>query len=295
MRQKYMNVKFHSGSLALIQRANEIITEYGNQGYVLTIRQLYYQLVARDVIPNNLNSYKRLASIMNDARLAGLSDWDAIEDRTREFVVRNHWNSPGEVLRASAEQYHEDLWASQPSRVFVIVEKEALVGVLERVCYQYDIPLLAARGYPSVTVLRDFAISNMARARRQGQKIHVLHLGDHDPSGIDMTRDLVERISMFHNHAPWSLERIALNMDQIEELDPPENPAKTTDARFDAYMAEFGSSSWELDALPPDYINQLVKDEVDPLIDWDLWDQAKERINNAKERLLKIADDFDNQ
>lgn len=293
MRQKYMNVKFHSSSLALIGKANEIVQEYLNQGYVLTIRQLYYQLVARDVIPNNLNSYKRVTSIMNDARLAGLSDWDAIEDRTREFVIRNHWTSPGEVLRASAEQYHEDLWADQPTRVFVIVEKEALVGVLERVCYQYDIPLLAARGYPSVTVLRDFAISNMARARRAGQRIHVLHLGDHDPSGIDMTRDLTERISMFHNHAPWSLERIALNMDQIDELDPPENPAKTTDARFEAYMNEFGSSSWELDALPPDYINNLVKENVDPLIDWEKWDETKERIKSAKDRLIEIADNFE--
>ncbi|WP_321798440.1 hypothetical protein [Burkholderia sp. BCC1988] len=224
-KQCYQEKRFRADTLDLIETINSIVDEYESQGYVLTTRQLYYQLVARDIIPNNLQEYKRAAAIINDAKLAGLIDWDMLEDRTRSFVRRGRWTSPTSIIEACAEQYHQDMWVGQSRRVFVIVEKEALVGVLERVCHRYDTPLLAARGYPSSTVLREFAINDILPAMREGQSGLVLHLGDHDPSGIDMTRDLLERLRTFGGHT-FDLKRIALNIQQVEELQPPRKPGQ---------------------------------------------------------------------
>lgn len=286
--------KFSDERMSMINTIDDIVTEYQEQGYRLTTRQVYYQLVARGMIENTLQSYKRVASLINEAKLAGLLDWSGLEDRTRDFITRSHWTSPGEIIRASANQYHEDLWSNQSQRIFVIIEKEALVGVLESLCNRYDIPLLAARGYPSGSVLYDFAQSHLIPATRKRQRCHILHLGDHDPSGIDMTRDLTDRLDMFtYTSALVSLERIALNMSQVEEMNPPENPAKTTDSRFAQYIKKYGRSSWELDALQPRYLNQLVEEKISNRIDWDDWEKKESEINSRRSALQDVADRFD--
>lgn len=293
-KQCYVPKEFRNDTLALIELMNRIIAEYQRQGYVLTVRQLYYQLVARDIIRNTLQEYKRVAGIINDAKLAGLVDWDAIEDRTREFIQRQRWEDGASILRTAAKGFHMDMWVSQETRLFVIVEKEALVGVLENTCRSYDIPLLAARGYPSGSVLREFAKTHLADARYGGQGVVILHLGDHDPSGIDMTRDLQERLNLFHE-GHVTVNRIALNMQQVEEERPPENPAKTTDSRFAQYMREFGESSWELDALSPTYLNNLLEEQITPFIDEAAWDARREEIQATQTKLLSIADNFDEE
>lgn len=287
MRQHYQDIAFRRESLNQIIVLNQILDEYRELGFKLTVRQLYYQMVARDYIPNTERSYKNITRLVNDGRLAGLIDWDMIEDRTREFVTRSRWTSPAAIVSACASQYHEDMWEPQDHRVFVIIEKEALVSVLERVCRNYDVPLLAARGYPSVSVLREFASQHV---RLADQQIQIIHLGDHDPSGMDMTRDLISRISMLSGYDDFELDRIALNMDQIEELNPPPNPAKTTDARFKAYRAEFGSSSWELDALPPTYLEELVEGKIKSFIDEDRWAESEARVYEGREKLNQIAE-----
>lgn len=295
MKQFYRDINFRPHSLRMIDDINEIIDEYQAQNYVLTVRQLYYQLVARDIIENTMRSYKNTASLINDARIAGKIDWDAIEDRTREFITRNRWESGKELLEASARQYHMDMWEGQDRRVFVIVEKEALTGVLEPTCYGWDVPLLAARGYPSASVIREFANSVVIPALEDGQNILCLHLGDHDPSGIDMSRDLIERIEMFvgdQGGCDFELRRIALNMPQVEELNPPPNPAKMTDARFKAYKKKFGTVSWELDALQPDYLTKLLVKHITQEIDPGPWNERKDEIAAVKERMLEVAEQF---
>jgi hypothetical protein len=236
-KQWYKDFPFQRPTLERIALINTIIDEYVKAGYVLTVRQLYYQLVARGHIENTERSYKRTTNLVNDARMAGLMDWDAIEDRTRAFIRRSRWTSGGDILAGCAQQFHMDMWANQSSRVFIIVEKEALAGVLERSAKTFDAPLLAARGYPSSSVLREFALADLIACRRNKQTAQILHLGDHDPSGIDMSRDLCDRLELFSG-ARVSFERIALNMDQIEDQQPPPNPAKTTDARFQSYAEQ---------------------------------------------------------
>ncbi|MGK2884396.1 MAG: hypothetical protein ACSLE8_06405 [Rhodococcus sp. (in: high G+C Gram-positive bacteria)] len=273
---------------------NSIIATYQQQGYMLTVRQLYYQLVARALIPNTEQSYKRVASVINDGRMAGLIDWDAIEDRTRDVVVRSRWTSGESIVRAVADQYHMDMWEGQQHRLFVIVEKEALAGVMQGVCNRYDVPLLAARGYPSVTVVRDLVLQHLVPAIRNDQSPIILHLGDHDPSGIDMTRDLQDRIEIFleNEGINHQLKRIALNMHQITETGAPPNPAKTTDSRFAEYLKKYGHESWELDALEPAYLDELVKINIEQHIDWGAWNDRKEEIEHVKVKLNRVADNF---
>ena len=201
MREFYVETKFRQDSLTMIAKIEQIMREYVADGYMLTVRQLYYQLVARDIIPNTERSYKNTVRLVNEARLAGLLDWDAIEDRTRGFLRVPSWTSGKAILESSAAQFHMDMWVDQPCRIYCIVEKEALAGVLQRVCSKYDIPLLAARGYPSASVLREFAKAELMSST---QRILILHLGDHDPSGIDMSRDLRSACASSRAAAPSS-------------------------------------------------------------------------------------------
>ncbi len=288
--ERYRRFNFSDSTLDLIGTMNSIIDKYMDQGFVLTVRQLYYQLVAGGIIENSQKSYKRITSIANDARLAGKMDWDAIEDRTRSFVRKTRWVNGAQILEAAAESFHVDMWKRQPRRVFVIIEKEALVGVLSPTCQKFDTPILAARGYPSCTVLRDFAIEDILPALDE-QDITVLHLGDHDPSGIDMTRDLTERVSLFCGQSV-ELVRLALTMEQVEERQPPPNPAKTTDSRFKQYRDEYGDESWELDALPPEYLVNLVETEILDRIDGRQWDADLRRVADIQSRIRKAAESF---
>lgn len=286
----YVERKFSADSLAIIEKANEIIGEYSAAGYDLTLRQLYYQFVSRDLIPNNLRSYKRLGSIINDARLAGLIDWDHITDRTRNLARQASWRSPAEIMEAVAEQYRIDKWEGQRFRPEVWIEKEALAGVFERVCHELQIPYLSCRGYTSQSEM--WAAGQRLRGwMRGGYKPIIFHFGDHDPSGIDMTRDIRDRLKMFMGGI--ELQRLALNMDQVEEFSPPPNPAKTTDSRFDGYIAEFGEESWELDALDPDTLAGMVRNAVLSIRDEDLWEERVQEEEEQKRLLQAVADKWD--
>lgn len=292
-KQFYKHVDFRGDTIDLIATMNTICDEFMAQGFVLTVRQLFYQLVVRSFIPNTERSYKRVTSVANDARLAGLMDWDAIEDRTRSFITRGRWDSGNEILTNVAKQFHMDMWTEQEHRVFVIVEKEALAGVLEGVCRKFDMPLLAARGYPSGTVLREFANVALMAAYEVDQQPVILHLGDHDPSGIDMSRDLAERLELFSDmHGTVEFHRIALNMPQIEQQKPPPNPAKVTDSRFESYAAKFGDESWELDALSPNYLAKLVERHALKFIDKAKWAERIEEIAEVRGRLETVAAEF---
>lgn len=295
MKQQYKEIALRGSSMRMIELINTIIDTYQMQGYVLSVRQLYYQLVARDLIPNTEQSYKRTASIINDGRLAGLIDWDAIEDRNRDIEMRTRWESASSIINACADSFHMDLWEGQANRVFVIVEKAALAGVLSRVCRTYDVPLLAARGYPSVSIVREMVREHFAPTIFEQCPV-ILHFGDHDPSGIDMTRDLRERIELFAQEYiddggfEPDVQRIALTMKQVDEKKPPPNPAKTTDSRFEDYMRKFGHESWELDALEPAYLADLVQQHIVANIDNDdAWDERKRLVADKRKRLINTA------
>ena len=286
-REIYIERSFSAASTAIIQTANDICENYAQQGYDLSLRQLYYQFVSRALLPNTEQNYKRLGSIISDARLAGLLDWDYIKDRGRETTQNSHWNNPGEILDACAKQFRVDLWKGQPNHVEVMVEKQALEGVLEPVCKKLDIPFTANKGYSSSSAMYEVA-QRLLDKSRSGMDLHIIYLGDHDPSGIDMTRDVTDRLSLFVG-IDVEVHRVALNMDQVDEYNPPENPAKLTDSRANAYIARFGDSSWELDALEPSLLAQIVTSQVEELRDDDLYEQQKRVQATWRTELRKMA------
>jgi hypothetical protein len=144
-------VNFRAKTMATIDQANEILEEYAAQGFVLTLRQLYYQFVTRLFLTNDDREYGRLGRAMTDARRAGLVDWDNIEDRTRELETFSSWGSPADILYGAAHSYQENLWLDQLRRPEVWIEKAALIGVIKPACERWRVPHMAARGYPPRT------------------------------------------------------------------------------------------------------------------------------------------------
>jgi hypothetical protein len=306
----YVPKTFRDSSLEIIERADRICREYAAMGYDLTLRQLYYQFVSRDWLPNSQQSYNRLGSIINDARLAGLIDWNHIVDRTRNLRTMPHWNTPSEIIEGASEGYALDKWKDQPHRVEVWIEKDALVGVLEAACDPMDVPFFSCRGYTSQSEVWG-AAQRLRRHILRGQKVVILHLGDHDPSGVDMTRDIEDRLRLFIRtdlyqgrgkgprfnsseavmltRSHLEIRRIALNMEQVEQYDPPPNPAKFTDARYGKYVEEFGRECWELDALPPDVLVRLIQREVVSLRDEEKWAKMQAKEDTDKNLLKKVA------
>jgi len=304
MRQKFIDKKFGADALAMIQTINGILAEYVRAGYDLSLRQCYYQLVSRGVVENTERSYKNVGNLVSDARLAGLIDWDIIKDRGREMVQNSHWESPADIIQACVNSYRVDRWSNQPFYVEVMVEKQALEGVLLPVCREWDVPFTANKGYSSSSALYE-AGNRFVGAFESGKELHVIYLGDHDPSGIDMSRDVEERLDLFvktltdrcdeigPNEIPAvEMHRIALNMDQVREMNPPENPAKITDSRAEGYIKRFGQSSWELDAIEPKKLAELVSDAIQEVLDWDAWELSGAEQRKGRDYLSTMAKNY---
>jgi len=286
---EYEVKKFSLATMETIKQAESIVAEYQAQGFSLTLRQLYYQFVARALIPNTERDYKRIGNIVSDARRAGLIDWDSIEDRTRFIRSLSNWGKPQDILESARDSYHRDLWATQDTRIEVWIEKDALVGVIESICQDNDVSFFSCRGYVSDSEMWRGAM-RMRRHTRNSQNIIVLHLGDHDPSGIDMTRDIADRLQLFSGGADIEVRRIALTMDQIEEKQPPPNPAKTTDSRYSGYVSEYGDESWELDALEPQYISDLIRDGILEERDEEKWEAAVAEQEEEREQIADVIE-----
>lgn len=286
-KESFIQKNFTPASLNTINTIIGIVDRYARQGYRLSVRQVYYQLVAKALIENTEKSYKRIVGLVSDARLAGLIDWEAIEDRNRETITPPMWKDPAQIVEAAARQFAIDRWEDQPNHVEVMVEKAALEGVLIPVCRELGIRFTANRGYSSSSTMYETS-KRIEEMRGRGKTVFILYLGDHDPSGIDMTRDVRDRISLMSWHKTEVL-RLALNMEQVNDWNPPENPAKTTDSRFETYMVEFGTSSWELDAVEPATLAGIVRQAVEALRDEDLYDEAVRREAEMKLDLDKFV------
>ncbi len=284
----YLPKKFRYKTHVVIKQANEIITEFAGKGFDLTLRQLYYQFVARALLPNTQASYDRLGVIVSQARLAGLIDWSMILDRTRFLERQPTWGGPEDIISASASSFRVDMWERQEYHVEVWIEKDALKGVIEGVCNENRVSFFSCRGYVSQSAMWRAA----QRFRGHDKQRVLLHLGDHDPSGIDMTRDIEDRLRMF-GVDDLQVDRLALNMDQVREFNPPPNPTKMSDARAESYVAEFGHDSWELDALDPETISSLIDNAVSTYRDDKVWAEDVAREDRGRELLRQTHANWD--
>lgn len=323
MRKKFREPKLSKPNMERLILINRILREYQDDGYVLTLRQLYYQLVTKNVIINHDKEYGKLSILMKEGRMGGIVDWKAIEDRLREPDVPANWDSPKEVLEAALYSYRRNRMQGQETYIEVWVEKDALSGVLKRVTEKYGIPIIVNRGYSSVTAMYD-AYNRFTTAlnviyglnEEEGfedleedenkeeeayipdGKVVILYLGDHDPSGLDMIRDVKDRIMEFagrdfeDGEFPLTVEPIALTKEQIRQYSPPPNPAKLTDTRANDYIAEHGYSSWEVDALPPSVLNRLLEDAILDHLDYSKYTDLLSVEATEKESVRQLIKDI---
>lgn len=298
----FKETRFKPKSLELIAQCNRIITDYLGQGLKLTLRQLYYQCVVANIITNEEKSYKNLGGLISDARLAGLMDWDAIEDRGRLPKEPPEWNNLEDLVDAALRAYRLPRWKGQENYVELWVEKEALAGVLEPLAREFHVTLMVNKGYSSSSALYASAKRFIA-ARRDGadvaddeddralggmKELKLFYLGDHDPSGEDMVRDIGDRLALF-GVEDLEVRKLALTMTQITKYNPPPNPAKLSDSRAAAYVEKFGDSSWEVDALPPNVLAQIIRKAFKEVVDKDLMDEVKEKESRDKARLTSAV------
>lgn len=223
--------------------------------------------------------------------MAGLIDWLAIVDRGRNSRANSHWDNPSDIINSAASSYANDKWVDQRNYVEVWVEKEALEDVLQQACSPLDVRYFACKGYTSQSAMWE-ASQRLLQQHKKGKKIHIIHLGDHDPSGIDMSRDILDRLSIF-TRRDVPVNRIALNMNQVERYNPPPNPAKTTDSRYKSYQELFGDESWELDALEPAVLLELITEAVKELLDEELWDEAVAKQEQGRSELRSISSNYE--
>ena len=277
MKQQFdSELRLSKANRIMLERINTILEEYRNDGYVLTLRQLYYQLVSKDIITNNDREYAKLSNILKKGRMAGIVDWSAIEDRVRVPKLPYWVRDVQHAIQDTIEQYRVDRMQGQQRNIEIWVEKDALSNVLFRVTSKYHIRLMVNRGYSSISAMYD-----AHRRLRSGDVI--LYFGDHDPSGKDMVRDIRERMEEFGREV--DVRPVALTMEQIRRFNPPPNPAKITDPRAKWYIREYGRTSWELDALPPRELIRLAEEAVEELIDLDLYNRCLDREQRDIEEL----------
>lgn len=284
-----------------LDHAHSIAGEYGGN---LTVRQLYYQLVARGYIENSQRSYKRLVSILSDARLSGEFPFDWLLDRTRECrpgdfgtdstSVEGALDGAARELRRAPERWlWRSRWWGQPTHVSVWVEKEALSGVFEDPCNRLGVSWFVLRGYSSLSSLSEW-VTAIDEAQGENPDIDqavVLYFGDHDPDGWEIPRSAERNIEAIAevrgvNIPPVEFVRIALNRDQIDRYEPPPFPAKETSSRFSSYVREHGlTRAWELDALRPDTLTDLIESAVEPYFDEGIYTENVEIVISARARM----------
>lgn len=275
---------------ARLDEINSIIDEYAEAGYKLTLRQLYYQLVSRDIIPNKQTEYAKLSTLLVKGRMAGIVDWKAIEDRLRKPFVPYWVSNITDAIDDTVSQYRLDRQKNQDVYIELWVEKDALSGVLKRITSHYHINLMVNRGYSSCSAMYE-AYNRLLEQQEDGKKIVILYLGDHDPSGLDMVRDIRDRLEEFGVNP--DVKHIGLTQAQIKQFNPPPNPAKITDPRAKWYIQRFGRVSWEVDALNPDVLHKLVRKNVESMIDMDKFKEMLDKETDDKEKLEKFAEDFE--
>jgi hypothetical protein len=287
----YRPHRFTSAAQETVDQANVIINELQAEGHTLTLRQIYYQLVARGLMPNEDKEYKRLGRLITRARESGITDWLAIEDRGRSAYSTHTEEDPEEVLYGIENGLVFDQWERQDHYIEVWVEKAALEGVIARPCNRLDITYMACRGYLSASEAWRAGL-RFAKAIRNGKEPILIHLADHDPSGLNMTDDNRDRVRLFAENNHIQVRRIALNMDQVHQYNPPPNPAKETDSRAPAYVEKYGHSSWELDALNPSVLDDLITSTIDEYRNVDIWDKTLDKQKEARKPLEALGENW---
>lgn len=240
----------------IIDQAVEILTDF----HPMTVRQVYYQLVSRQVVENNRSRYQAVSDALVDARLEGIVPWDWIEDRLRRPRQLPMWPNVSDFLDSMMWRYNRDIWQEQPRQVECWCEKDALSGIFSDVVGEYGVMLNVGRGYDGWS-----SIHNAAERYGTGENVTVLYFGDFDPSGEDMFRSLQERLGRLGSKP--TMYKVALSQDDVQRYQLPPNFTKTTDTRRAGFVALYGDQSVELDALPATVLRSRIVEEIEKHMD----------------------------
>lgn len=291
--------KWQGDAMDIIERAAAILDEYARQDITMTLRQLYYQLVARDIIPNDQAVYKKLSSLLTDARYAGLLDWDMMTDLTRNSERASQWASLSGLLNSAVRAYRKPRWSGQRYHVELLTEKEALHSVLKPIADRWHIFFTVNRGFNSATTTYQLA-GRLQQFIEAGRDVVCLYIGDHDPSGLEMIRDMRARLTEILQFRQvqidaFAFQPVALTFEQVQQYQPPENPAKKTDSRFNGYQRQFGDGSWEVDALRPEVMTDIVDQAIRQFVDEDMFNRVIAEEDTDKARLQTFLTTFDKE
>jgi hypothetical protein len=270
--------------------AMQVIFQYKTMK--LTVRQIFYRLVATQKFSNTVANYHLLVNTLSWARRGLLIDYDSIEDRTREVTEADknevapadHFKTHFDYLKNAQDYYSVPLWWHQETRVVVMLEKQALASVFERVTKPLEVDLVVCRGYPSLSLLYELS----ERLKEETKNIQILYFGDYDPSGIDIQRSLNQTL----NEDFWmtfEIERVAITREQIDTLHIPPAPAKKTDSRTRRFEEREGVS-WqvELDAIEPNALSELIETNIMNYMDMSIREQ-RDQLNGLRLRRIKAA------
>lgn len=283
MKEQFRTNRIRPERQIMIDAVNTILQDYYGQGYRLTLRQLYYQLVAKGTIPNSVKEYSKLSQTCVIGRMNGLLDWYMIEDRIRVPYLEYYVNSPEEAIEDTLRHYKLNRQEGQPNHIEIWTEKDAVSNILKRVSEEFHVRLMVNRGYSSCSAMYE----THKRFSKVDQDQIILYVGDHDPSGLDMLRDIRERLDEF-GAEDFQLIPVALTMAQIKKHRPPPNPAKISDPRAGWYINQFGDMSWELDALSPKVLEAVVKVALIGYLDVSQYDHMVGQEDRDKIKLKDI-------
>lgn len=269
-------------TLQRLGAAIQVLTEH----HPMTVRQVYYQLVSRQVIKNSRTQYQAVSNLLVEARKSGTIPWEWIEDRLRRPRSVSMWAGLSDFAKTAERAYRLDVWTTQPAYVEVWLEKDALSGIFEDVLSAYGVTLNVGRGFDGWDSIRNAADRYYGWQAEEGRDIFVLYFGDFDPSGEDMVRSLRERIGYFEVQP--EIIKCALTMEDIKWYRLPPDFAKKTDSRAAAFIAKHGDISVELDALPADVLKNRLVTEVESHLDMVALNQVRERESTERERLVQL-------
>jgi hypothetical protein len=267
----------HAKTLQMLDVAREVLAEH----HPMTLRQVYYQLVSRQVIENNRGQYQAVSNLLVDARKEGVIPWDWMEDRLRQPRHVSMWGGLADFAETARRDYRRNVWATQPGLVETWLEKDALSGVFADVLDGYGVTLNVARGYDGWD-----SIHNAAERWGAGDGVTVLHFGDFDPSGADMVRSLRERLAFF-DCVP-EVVKCALTADDVKRYNLPPNKTKEKDTRSAKFIAENGDRCVELDALPVNVLRDRLISEVESRLDLAALDAVKRQETAERAQLARM-------
>lgn len=272
------------------------VTEDLKDYWPLTLRQIYYRLVAAGHIQNNRSQYNMLSKLLKWMRIDDRLPWDVLEDRSRRMSGKRGFESVETFLDQEMDNflqgYTRCLVQGQDKYIEVWVEKDALMRLFEQTVYPYCMRSVVCKGYQSVTFIADF-YKRAEDAIMKGQKPVVLYFGDLDPSGVQMLEATVETLEDELDLYGVEFKRVGLNPEHIRLYNLPSDPdaAKVTDPRYRQYAAKYGTVAVELDAVHPAQLKKMIKKAVESELDMDLFEAQKEKEEGDEEFIENLRDE----